>query len=44
VRSTENIVRGKVRSTENINWCQYNERLNSKTEGSEHLVYTGLFG
>jgi hypothetical protein len=23
-----------------INWCRYNERLNSKKEGSKHLVYT----
>jgi len=23
---------------------RYNERLNSKTEGSEHLVHTGLHG
>ena len=24
--------------------CRYNERLKSKTQGSTHLVYTGLCG
>jgi hypothetical protein len=25
-----------------INGCRYNERLNTKTEGSKRLAYTGL--
>jgi hypothetical protein len=42
------IIRGKARAKEvtkkrkHLDGCKLNERLNANTEGSKHLVYTGV--